>query len=162
MTLEVSRWVAYWPVPFTEEMAKARIKASRALAYAGDALPFGVVEKSSSAFIGWAMLDRDRRDCRRGLFGYWLGEKYHGNGYMRELAGVVIDAGFKLLDLEVIEAGAQPGNTASFAIMRGCGMNPSRTGMVYAPARQRDEFCQFYEVQRRGLDLRCHLGKDVG
>jgi ribosomal-protein-alanine N-acetyltransferase len=143
-------------------MAMCRIEAARRLAYAGDALPFGVVEQASSALIGWVMLDRDRRDRRRGVFGYWLGEKYHGQGYMRELAGVVINAGFKLLDLEVIEAGAQVGNTASLAVMRGCGMTPSRAVMVYAPARQRDEFCQFYEVQRYGPDLRCHSGKEVG
>jgi ribosomal-protein-alanine N-acetyltransferase len=149
MTPEVSRWVAYWPVPFTFEMAKSRIEASRVLAYAGDALPFGVIEKASSALIGWVMLDRDQQDRRRGSFGYWLGEKYHGKGYMRELAVVVLAAGFKLLDLDVIEAGAQPANTASFAVMHGCGMKPTREGMVYAPARKQDEFCQFYEIQRQ-------------
>jgi ribosomal-protein-alanine N-acetyltransferase len=149
MTPAVSRWVAYWPVPFTADMARSRIEAARRLAYAGDALPFGVIEKASGAFIGWVMLDRDRRDRRRGVFGYWLGEKFHGNGYMRELAGVVIEAGFRLLDLDVIEAGAQPGNAASFAVMRGCAMTPAREGMVYAPARKRDEFCQFYEIRRK-------------
>lgn len=148
MTLEVSRWVAAWPVPFTIEMAISHIAASRELAYAGDALPFGVVEKASGALIGWVMLNRDQQDRRRGSLGYWLGEQHHGKRYMRELAAAAVAAGFKWLDLDVIEAGAQPANIASFAVMRACGMKPARKGMVYARARKRDEFCQFYEIQR--------------
>jgi ribosomal-protein-alanine N-acetyltransferase len=48
----------------------------------------------------------------------------------------------------VIEAGAQPGNTASFAIMRACGMRPVGERMIPVPARGRDELCHFYEVHR--------------
>lgn len=85
MTPEVSRWVANWPVPLTVEMAISRIKSSRELASAGDALPFGVVEKASTKVIGWVTRHRDPMERRRGAFGYWLGEEYHGKGDMREL-----------------------------------------------------------------------------
>jgi ribosomal-protein-alanine N-acetyltransferase len=71
--------------------------------------------------------------------GYWLGEKHHGKGYMKELAPVALAAAFKLLDVEVIEAGAQPENTASLAVMRGCGREFTGERMVYAPARKREE-----------------------
>jgi [ribosomal protein S5]-alanine N-acetyltransferase len=47
MTPEVSRWVAYWPFPFTYEMAVERIESCLKLAHAGDMLPFAVVEKAS-------------------------------------------------------------------------------------------------------------------
>jgi ribosomal-protein-alanine N-acetyltransferase len=148
MTPEVSRWVASWPIPFTQEMAAARIEAARALAFAGDALPLAVVEKISDTLLGWAMLYRDTDDHHRGSFGYWLGERHHGKGYMRELAPVVVAAGFARLGLTIIEAGAQPANEASFAVMRSCGMIFSRSEMVHAPARQRDELCDIYEVRR--------------
>jgi ribosomal-protein-alanine N-acetyltransferase len=148
MTVEVSRWVARWPVPFTAEMALARIVASRQLAAVGECMPFAVVDHASGDLLGWAVLSRDPEDRRRGSFGYWLGEPYHGRGYMRELAPPVIAAGFDQMDLDVIEAGAQPDNAASFAIMRACGMKPSRVGMVHAPARGRDEYCEFYEIRR--------------
>ncbi len=96
MSPEVSCWVAYWPVPFTLEMAISRIETSREMAYAGDALPFGVIEKTRNALIGWVMLNRDPQDRRRGSFGYWFGEEHQGKGYMRELAPVALAAGFKL------------------------------------------------------------------
>lgn len=67
---------------------------------------------------------------------------------MRELAPVAMAAGFELLDLDVIEAAAQPGNDASFAVMRACGMQLTGERLVYAPARNRNELCLVYEVQR--------------
>jgi [ribosomal protein S5]-alanine N-acetyltransferase len=148
MTPEVSRWVAYWPVPFTPDMATARIEAVRQLAFKGDALPLAVVAKASSELVGWAMLNRDDEDRRRGSLGYWLGEKHHRKGYMKEIAPVVLAAGFRLLDLDVIEAAAQQANAGSFAVMQACGMKPVGEGMVYAPARERQELCCFYEIER--------------
>ncbi|WP_018268588.1 GNAT family N-acetyltransferase [Methylosinus sp. LW4] len=149
MTPEVSRWVAYWPVPFTYEMAVARIEAAREWARRGDALPFAVTDKAANGdLIGWVMIYRDEENRRRGSLGYWFGEKHHGKGYMRELAPIALAAGFDLLDLDVIEAAAQPENAASIAVMKACGMKPTGEGMVYAPARERHELCHFYEVQR--------------
>jgi len=150
ITPEVSRWVARWPVPFTVELALTRIAAARALAYGGDALPIGVVEKASGALLGWVVLHRDQTYRKRGSLGYWIGEQYQGKGYMRELAPTVIAAGFNLLSLDVIEAGAQLANTASFAEMRACGMSPTHEGFIHAPARGRDELCAFYEIRRPG------------
>jgi ribosomal-protein-alanine N-acetyltransferase len=151
VTSEISRWLAYWPTPFTVEMATSRIAASRALAYAGDALPLVVIEKTSNTLLGWAMLNRDESDRLRGSFGDWIGEQYQGKGYMKELAPAVIAAGFKLLNLDVIEAGAQLGNTASFAVMRACGMKPAHESWVYAPARGQDELCAFHDIRRTGM-----------
>jgi ribosomal-protein-alanine N-acetyltransferase len=148
MTPEASRWIASWPVPFTHMMAIERIKAAREQAYAGMMLPFAIIEKATAELIGWITLNRDHANFRCGSLGYWLGENHHGKGYMRELATMVLEAGFKLLDLDIIEAGAQPENVASFAIMRACGMQAAGDGMVYAPARGREEFCVFYEIKR--------------
>ena len=151
MTPEVSRWVAYWPFPLTYEMAVERIESSLKLAHAGDMVPFAVVEKASDEMIGWVMFNRDIENPRRGSFGYWLGEEYHGKGYMKELAPVALAAAFKLLDVDVIEAGAQPGNAASFAVMRGCGMRFTAERIVHAPARKREELCHFYEIERTSV-----------
>ena len=146
MTPEVGRWVARWPTPFTTAMAAERIEQSRTAAAAGNALPFAIVERASAALIGWITVHRDAADTRRGSFGYWLGEAYHGQGYMREAAPAALRAGFDRLDLDVIEAGAQPGNDASIAVMRACGMTPIGTRMVPAPARGRDELCHMFEI----------------
>ena len=154
MTPEISRWLAFWPVPFTHDMAVARIAAARERAQAGDALPFAAVGKAGGALLGWVMLYRHSADRRRGSFGYWLGAAHHGKGYVREAAPAVLAAGFDLPGLDVIEAAAQPDNAASFAVMRACGMQPAGEKMVYAPARRRDELCRFYEIRRSCVELR--------
>jgi ribosomal-protein-alanine N-acetyltransferase len=151
MTPEVSRWVAYWPVPFTIEMAVTRIETARRAAFAGNSLPCAVVAKLDAALVGWVMLDRDRQNPRHGSFGYWFGQQHHGRGYMREVAPLVLRAGFRLLDLDVIEAAAQPENAASLAVLRACGMTPIGKRMVYAPARGREELCLLHEITRDGL-----------
>ena len=98
--------------------------------------------------MGWVMIHRDNADRSRASFGYWLGECFQGHGYMRDIAPVAIAAGFSCLAVDVIEAGAQVDHAASFAVMRRCGMRASGEKWIYAPARQRDEYCRFFEVRR--------------
>jgi ribosomal-protein-alanine N-acetyltransferase len=148
MTPGISRWVASWPVPFTHDMAVKRIRKSRALARSGNALPFAIIEKGSEALIGCVAVDRDLDHPRRGALGYWVGEPHHGKGYMREVAGVVLAAGFDLLDLDIIEATAHRDNVRSSAVMRSCGMRPAGERMFYASARDRYEPCLVYEILR--------------
>ena len=148
MTPAISRWVASWPVPFTPEMAAERIAAAREAAEMGRLLPFAIERRFDGVLLGWISVTRDAKDDRRGALGYWLGEEHHGYGYMREAAAVVVAAGFDRLGLEVIEAGAQPGNVDAFAVLRGCGMTPTGGRVVFAPARGHDELCLFYEAAR--------------
>lgn len=154
MTPAVSRRLARWPTPFTTAMAAARIEASRAAAAAGDEMPFAIVDNSRDALIGWIVIHRDAERPRRGSFGYWLGEAHHGRGYMREAAPAAVDYGLRHLDLDSIEAGAQPDHVASFAIMRACGMTPVGERMVPAPARGRDELCLMYQLHRDAASRR--------
>lgn len=148
MTRAVSRWVASWSVPFTPKMATERIAAARVAAEDGRALPFVAERRSDGALRGWVGVTRDAMDNGRGVLGYWLGEEFRGCGYMREAAQAVVVTAFERLNLNVIEAGAQPENAASFAVMRRCGMTPAGERMVFAPARERDELCLLYEKVR--------------
>ncbi len=148
MTPEVSRWLADWPLPFTPDMAAARIETMRRCAVAGDVLPVAVVEQVSGALAGWIVLRRDGERRRRGSLGYWLGEAHHRRGYMREAIPAVLRVGFARLDLDVIEAAAQRANAGSFAVMRACGMRSAGEGMIYAPSRDREELCCFHEIAR--------------
>jgi len=145
MTPEISRWVASWPMPFSEDMATERISAELALARAGDGWPVAISLRESGDLAGWAAIHRDPLDRRRGALGFWLGLAHHGKGLMQEAAGALVAAGFELLDVDVIEAGAQTGNLASLAVLRACGMRFVGERMVFAPARQREELCCFYE-----------------
>jgi len=67
---------------------------------------------------------------------------------MKEAASTALSLAFKTMNLDVVEAGAQPLNEVSFAIMRFCGMRMVGERMLYAPARARNELCRFYEIER--------------
>lgn len=148
MTPSVSRWVISWPVPFTGEMAAERIDRARDGAAGGTMLPFAIERRSDGAFLGW--LSATRIAERRALLSYWLGEEHHGHGYMREAVAVALAAAFRLLDVDVVEAAAQPGNEPSLAVLRGCGMVLVGERMIFAPSRGRDELCVVLELRRPG------------
>lgn len=148
MTPAVSRWVASWPVPFTPGMAAERIAVARGAAAERRAFPCTIERRSDGALLGWIGVARDAAADRRASLGYWMGEGHHGHGYMREAAPAAVAAAFRWLGVDAIEAAAQPENTASFAVLRGCGMAPVGERVVFAPARRRDELCLVYEVAR--------------
>ena len=150
MTPAVSRWLASWPVPFTSAMAAERIAAARQAVSQGAALLFIVERRQDDTPLGWIGVVRDRPADASAMLGYWLGEAYQGHGYMREAAPVVVAAAFRLMGLEAVEAAAQPENAASFAVLRGCGMEPAGECTVFASARGREEFCLRYEIKRTG------------
>jgi ribosomal-protein-alanine N-acetyltransferase len=149
MVQEISRWMASWPVPFTVEMARARIDQAREAAHAGDALPFAVTRRENGTVIGWLMVHRVGPQAPdRGSVAYWYGTAFQGQGYAREATGPALGAAFTRLGLNVIEAALQHANRASIAVLTGCGMVFAREGKVFAQTRNREETVQFYELWR--------------
>ena len=154
MTPAVSRWVAAWPVPFTVDMAAERIATLRHACTEGRSLPCAIERRLDGVLLGTITVARREAGDRRAMLGYWLGEAHQGHGYMREAASAIVCLAFRVLDLDVIEAAAQPENAASFAILRSCGMAPAGERVIFAPARGRDELCLIYGVARTSLYLR--------
>ena len=148
MTPGVSRWLATWPSPISEAAVAKRIVSIRAAAAAGHVLCFAIEHRDDGAMMGWVTVMRSPDDPARGDLGYWLGEPFHGCGYMSEAARAALHEGFSRLGLKVVEAGAQPANEASLRIMRALGMRAIGTRRVWAPARRREELCEYYEITR--------------
>jgi len=148
ITPEVSRWLASWPSPLDEAAAAARLRDLRDVATAGHGLPFAIERLDGGDMIGLVMIMRSRDDARRGGLGYWLGEAYHHQGYMSEAAAAAVAVAFTRLDLAAIEAGAQPDNASSLAIMRRLGMRPIGERPMWAAARGRKEICAYFEITR--------------
>ena len=153
MTPAVSRWVASWPIPFTVQMAIERIASARQACAEGKALVCAIERRSDGVLLGWIAVTRQGSGERRAMLGYWIGESHHGRGYMREAAPTAVALAFRNLDLDVIEAAAQPENKATFAVLRRCGMTPAGERTIYAPARIRDELCLVYEVAKSGTQV---------
>lgn len=152
MTPEVARWLASWPAPMTIEMAATRIGKALAWAVEGKAMPFAIVRASDDRFMGWieALLTPDRK---AGL-GYWMGQEFQGQGYMREAAHAVLMPAVKYLRVSAIYAGCQPDNAASIAVLEGCGLRFTGEGMYFAAARGREEPTRFYEASSDHLAAR--------
>lgn len=80
--------------------------------------------------------------------GFWFGEAFQGIGYATEAAAAACAAAFRLLEVETIEAGAQPDNAASLRALSKLGMRSIGERVVFAPSRQRYESCLFFEIRR--------------
>lgn len=149
MTAGISRWLANWPVPFSEEMAHQLIAEVTGLndAQRGS---FRVIERRGVAgAIGWLGMAVRQNAPQLADLGYWLGADHHRQGYIGEaLPPFVADAADRL-KLSTIEAGVQPENAASLAMLKRLGMTYLETRPFFSRARRREETTQFY-----GLDIR--------
>jgi len=68
-------------------------------------------------FRPWAML----RAEQSGTTGYWIGERYARQGFMREAIEAMVHYAFTTLDLSRIEAGCLPENMPSRSLLEKCG-----------------------------------------
>ena len=144
MTPNVARWLASWAVPFTVAMAEERVASNLARGQEGKAVPLAIARKSDGCFMGYIGIFAVAPG--RGTMGYWLGDDFRGHGYMREAAPAALRSAFEILGLEVIEAGAQLANAASFAVMKACGMHYVGERLTFAASRQVEEMCAYYEA----------------
>jgi len=143
MSEAISARLASWPLPWTAERMAARIAEWREIG-----LPCLVERAGDGALIGWVHALRSRDDPARASMGWWCAEAHQGHGYIREAAAALLPVVFERLGVSVVEAGAQPDNHASFAVMRALGMKPMGVRTTYAAARARDEPTLFHEIRR--------------
>jgi ribosomal-protein-alanine N-acetyltransferase len=87
----------------------------------GTAMPLFLERREDGALIGAITLDNVRRGpSQAGTLGYWTGETYARNGYMREAILAVVHHAFVQLDLSRIEAACLPENKPSCGLLEGC------------------------------------------
>jgi len=95
--------------------------ASRA-ASGGTALPLFMFRREDDILLGAITLDNIRRGpAQAGTTGYWIGERFARQGYMREGLTAVVHHAFNELDLSRLEAGCLPENTASRGLLEKVG-----------------------------------------
>lgn len=148
MTPDISRWLASWPANPTVEAVTERISRAQTAIQQKRELHFRIEERERNLTVGYVSVAQSATDCKVGHLSYWLGSAFQGRRYMTEAVRHAMAAGFQYLDLETIEAGAQPENLTSFAVMRRVGMNLIGERLVWADSRQRNERCLFYSVDR--------------
>ncbi len=98
----------------------------------GVALPLLLVRRQDGAVMGAITLDNIRRGpAQAGTLGYWIGETYARQGYMREAITAVVHHAFTALDLSRIEAACLPENVASRGVLEKCGFKYEGVAQSY-------------------------------
>ena len=107
--LNVSKWLAAVPYPYTETDARDFVKHT----IENDLLNFAIVLKSENKAIGGTQISDINQNNKTAGGGIWLNEKYHGKGYGTEAFGAKIKYGFEVLGLRRQENGYFKGNEKS-------------------------------------------------
>jgi RimJ/RimL family protein N-acetyltransferase len=132
------------PHPYQDGMAEQWISSHQEKYEEGE-LNFAVVIREEMLLCGAIALGVNKVNVNAGL-GYWIGVPYWGKGYCTEAAKVVVDYGFKALNLHHIHAVHLECNPASGRVMQ-------KLGMTYEGC-SREHFCkwgQFHNGVKYGI-----------
>jgi ribosomal-protein-alanine N-acetyltransferase len=98
----------------------------------GTAMPLFLFRRSDQVLLGAITLDNIRRGpAQAGTLGYWTGQKFARQGYMREAIGAVVHHAFTKLDLSRIEAACLPENVASRGLLESSGFKYEGVAQSY-------------------------------
>jgi [ribosomal protein S5]-alanine N-acetyltransferase len=105
--------------------------ASRAEAQ-GQALPMLMIRREDNQLLGALTLDNIRRGpSQTGTFGYWIGQPFARQGYMREAILALTHHAFTRLDLSRLEAACLPENLPSRGVLETCGFKYEGVAQSY-------------------------------
>ncbi|MEP4037780.1 GNAT family protein [Pseudophaeobacter sp.] len=99
---------------------------------AGTALPLFLIRREDQVIVGAITLDNIRRGpAMAGTLGYWTGQPFGRQGYMREAIGAVVHYAYGKLDLSRIEAACLPENAASRGLLEKSGFKYEGVAQSY-------------------------------
>jgi ribosomal-protein-alanine N-acetyltransferase len=115
----------------------------------GSAIPLFLFRRDDNHLLGAITLDNIRRGpAQAGTIGYWTGQRFARQGYMREAITALVHYAFHRIDLSRIEAACLPENAPSRGLLESCGFkyegvaqsylqidNRWRTHVLYAALR---------------------------
>ncbi len=105
--------------------------ASRSIA-SGSAIPLFLIRREDNALVGALTLDNIRRGpAQCGTLGYWTGQPFARQGYMREAIQAMVHHAYEKLDLSRIEAACLPENVASRALLESSGFKYEGVAQSY-------------------------------
>jgi RimJ/RimL family protein N-acetyltransferase len=114
----ISKWIPRIPHPYTRKHAVHYIKEKNK--NWKKKTDYEYVIEYNGKLIGTTAL-RVREDDR-GVLGWWVGKPYRGKGIATEAAKLIMQEGFKTLNLHRIDARFIVGNKASERVMKKLGM----------------------------------------
>lgn len=116
----------------TRSAFTARVRWASRTSHQGTALPLFLARREDGALLGAITLDHIRRGpSQSGTIGYWIGQRYARQGYMREAIRGLVDHAFAERDLSRIEAACLPENAASRGVLESCGFKYEGVAQSY-------------------------------
>jgi ribosomal-protein-alanine N-acetyltransferase len=98
----------------------------------GTAMPLFLIRRSDDMLLGAITLDNIRRGpSQSGTLGYWTGQPFARQGYMREAITALVHHAFTRLDLSRIEAACLPENAASRGLLETSGFKYEGVAQSY-------------------------------
>ena len=98
----------------------------------GTALPLFLIRREDEQLLGAITLDNIRRGpAQAGTLGYWTGQPFARQGYMREAILSLVHYAFTRLDLSRIEAACLPENAASRGLLETSGFKYEGVAQSY-------------------------------
>jgi len=116
--IEVSRWLAQIPFPYTRQDARRYIEYCMKAkdGQDRDSFAFAIELKAEKKVIGGTSIERIDRHHGTAGGGIWINEKYHRQGYGTEAFGKRVEFAFNGLGLRRLENGFFDGNPTSFIL----------------------------------------------
>jgi [ribosomal protein S5]-alanine N-acetyltransferase len=98
----------------------------------GMAVPMLMIRREDQQLLGALTLDNIRRGpAQTGTFGYWIGQPFARQGYMREAILALTHHAFTRMDLSRLEAACLPENVASRGVLEKCGFKYEGVAQSY-------------------------------
>jgi len=117
---EIARYTTL-PHPYRLKNAEDFIKMTHQKIRKKKAFELGIELKESKEIIGMMSLMDIDYDNKNAEIGYWLGKKYWGKGIMKEAIKLILNFGFKKLNLVRIYARVMHPNIASAKLLERSG-----------------------------------------
>ncbi|SPJ24782.1 GNAT family N-acetyltransferase [Palleronia abyssalis] len=96
------------------------------------ALPLFMFRRTDGTLVGAITLDNIRRGpAQSGTLGYWIGQAYARQGFMREGIEGLVHHAFHRLDLSRVEAACLPENVASRGVLEKSGFKYEGVAQSY-------------------------------
>lgn len=129
----LSKWEPVWSNDhLTRRAFTNRVYWAQRAESQGQALPMLLIRREDQQLLGALTLDNIRRGpSQTGTFGYWIGEPFVRQGYMREAILALTHHAFTRMDLSRLEAACLPENAASRGVLEKCGFKYEGVAQSY-------------------------------
>lgn len=111
--INVSKWLANVPYPYTRQDAESFIKFSKKSEKNSKNIMLAIVSKENNKVIGGTSIENINKKDGTAGGGIWLNEKYQKNGYGTEAFSAKIKYCFETLNLRRLENGYFTANEKS-------------------------------------------------